>query len=75
MTPEAFRASLARLKLSQLGAADVLGVDGRTVRRWAAGDVGIPNAVRILLILFEREPSLMEIAREALNVSAASGKA
>lgn len=68
MTPDDFRAAIARLGLSQVGAGEVLGVDGRTVRRWAAGDRAVPPPVRILLILFERDPSLMEIAREAMRL-------
>jgi DNA-binding transcriptional regulator YiaG len=49
MTPDAFRAELARLGLSQVGAARFLEVDPRTVRRWAAGEVIIPKAVEMLL--------------------------
>lgn len=49
MTPDELRAELARLGLSQARAGNVLGADGRTVRRWAAGAVPIPRAVALLL--------------------------
>lgn len=44
MSPDQFRAALASLRWSQRGLADVLGVDERQVRRWAAGAT-IPPAV------------------------------
>ena len=49
MTPNAFRAELERLALSQGGAARVLGVTDRTVRRWLAEEIPIPRAVGLLL--------------------------
>lgn len=49
MTPDALRAHLDRLGLTQVGAARLLEVDARTVRRWATGDVPIPKAVEMLL--------------------------
>lgn len=51
MTAAQFRAALARLKLSQLGAARLFGADGRTARRWALGERSIPETVAILLRL------------------------
>lgn len=51
MTPDSYRASLAGLGLSQVGAARLFGVDPRTSRRWAAGDLEIPKAVQIALKL------------------------
>lgn len=51
MTPTQFRAALDRLKLSQLGAARLVGVDGRTARRWALGERSVPGPVAILLRL------------------------
>ncbi len=51
MTANQFRAALARLELSQLGAARLLSADGRTARRWALGERSIPPAVAILLRL------------------------
>ncbi len=51
MTTKQFRAALARLKLSQLGAARLFHVDARTVRRWALGERAIPGSIAILLHL------------------------
>ena len=44
MTPEQYRSALARLHVSQLGAARLLGIAPRTSRRWAAlnKDIGAP---------------------------------
>ncbi len=44
MTPETLRAHLAALRWSQRGLAEMLGMDERQVRRWAAG-ARIPDAV------------------------------
>ena len=44
MTPDRFRACLAALHWSQRGLADILKMDERQVRRWAAG-AEIPVAV------------------------------
>ena len=45
MTPTDFRSTLARLGLSQTGASSVLGVSDRQVRRWASGDIDVPQPV------------------------------
>ena len=51
MTANQFRAALARLELSQLGAARLFGVGERSPRRWASGDADVPPPVAILLNL------------------------
>lgn len=51
MTAKQFRTALDRLKLSQLGAARLIGADPRTARRWALGERDIPQCVAILLRL------------------------
>lgn len=51
MTANQFRAALARLDLSQVGAARLVGSDPRTARRWALGEREIPECVAILLRL------------------------
>jgi DNA-binding transcriptional regulator YiaG len=52
MTPTDFRNTLARLGLSQTGASRVLGVSDRQVRRWASGDIDVPQpVVKILRML------------------------
>lgn len=56
MTPDELRDALAALKLSQLGAAKLLDVDTRTMRRWATGDKPIPKAVEMVLrLLIEKQ--------------------
>lgn len=54
MNAEEFRAHIARLGMPQAGTADngadaFLGVDPRTVRRWASGNNPIPDSVEMLL--------------------------
>lgn len=51
MTPTQFRAALNRLGLTQVGAARLFDVDGRTARRWIAGDLPVPTAVAVLINL------------------------
>lgn len=51
MTATQFRTALDRLGLSQVGAARLLGADGRTARRWALGERSVPTPVAILLRL------------------------
>lgn len=53
MTPDDYRAALASLDLSQVGAARLFGVDPRTSRRWARGDLDVPKAVQIALRLMQ----------------------
>lgn len=54
MTAEQFRAAIDSIGMPQEGAADngvdaFLGVNPRTVRRWAKGDAVIPDGVAMLL--------------------------
>lgn len=49
MRPADFSAAIAALGWSQEEAARQLGVDGRTVRRWVAGDRAIPKLAEIAL--------------------------
>jgi DNA-binding transcriptional regulator YiaG len=49
MTPDALRAELTRLGLSQIALSRLLAIDDRTVRRWAAGELPVPRAVVLLL--------------------------
>lgn len=50
MTPHQFLAALDRLTNgNQSEFARLIGVDGRTVRRWVAGDLPIPKPVQALL--------------------------
>lgn len=54
MTQDAFRALLSRLDLSQVGAAKLLRVEDRTVRRWCSGDAPIPFTAWALLSMLDR---------------------
>lgn len=49
MSPAELIGSLELLGLSQLAAARLFHVDGRTVRRWIAGEQAVPHAVAIAL--------------------------
>lgn len=49
MTPVQFRNALARLDLSQVALAHLVGADPRTVRRWALGERSIPEPVAIIV--------------------------
>lgn len=51
MSPETFRATLARLGHSQTSFAEFACVTDRSVRRWAAGDHVIPGWVAVMLRL------------------------
>jgi len=42
MTADEYREAIARLDLSQVAAARLLGVDDRTSRRWATGERDVP---------------------------------
>lgn len=43
MTPNQLRAALDRLGLTQVGAARLLGIDPRTMRRYCSGTLPIPK--------------------------------
>lgn len=45
MSSEQYQQAIARLELSQLDAADLLGVDERTSRRWACNERDVPAPV------------------------------
>lgn len=49
MTADDFREHLSRLGYSNAGFGEVVGVEPRTVRRWASGAVAVPVAVQMLL--------------------------
>jgi len=65
MTPTEFRSTLARLGLTQSGAARLLGVGDRTVRGWAEppdspGNRSIPESAIRLLGLIEHVPGVQD---------------
>jgi DNA-binding transcriptional regulator YdaS (Cro superfamily) len=51
MTPQEFRAALASLAYNQRRFAARVGVDERTVQRWASGATRIPARVALVLEL------------------------
>lgn len=51
MTPDAYREALDSLGLSQVGAATLFGVNPRTSRRWASGELDVPTVVELVLRL------------------------
>lgn len=59
MTPNQYRAALARLGLTTAGqaTAEALGVTLRTAQRYAAGETPIPRTVELLLDALLRERS------------------
>lgn len=62
MTPNELRKIRSQLGLSTAGLAKLLMVsDGRTVRRWEAGDREIPGPAIVLLRLLAKKPNLMKL--------------
>lgn len=51
MTHAEYRAAIKTLGLSQVGTASLFGVDPRTSRRWALGELPVPRAVELSLRL------------------------
>ncbi len=65
MTADEYREALARLDLSQVAGARLLGVDDRTSRRWATGERDVPGpAARFLNYLI----ALRKTGAQALKV-------
>lgn len=53
---------------NQSALARMVGVDGRTVRRWIAGEIQVPKPVQVLLrILFSMNKAQREQALKALE--------
>jgi DNA-binding transcriptional regulator YiaG len=49
VTDVELKAARTRLGLTQAGLAALLRVDGRTIRKWEAGDRDIPGSVEVAL--------------------------
>jgi len=49
MTPDAFRDHLKRRGYNNITFAREMGVERRTVGRWASGEFGVPVSVQMLL--------------------------
>lgn len=64
MTASDYREILARLELTQIQAARLLGVDERTSRRWAIGERAVPPpAARFLRYLLLTNRSAAQAVR------------
>jgi DNA-binding transcriptional regulator YiaG len=55
MTPPQFRAAVKRLKIPLAELARRVHVHVRTVRRWASGEIPVPETVALLLECWLRE--------------------
>ena len=65
MTPDEFRAALLALSYNQRRFAARVGVDERTVQRWASGETRIPARVALVLELeAERAASTAHLKHE-----------
>jgi DNA-binding transcriptional regulator YiaG len=66
VTPAELQDTMRRLGLSQIGAASLLRVNVRTVRRWQDGDVPVPFAVAVVLrMLVDGRLTLRDISSSA----------
>lgn len=51
MTYDEYRTALDRVGLTQVGAARLFGINERTSRRWANGELPVPRIIAIVLWL------------------------
>jgi DNA-binding transcriptional regulator YiaG len=69
VTPDEYSEAIQTLGLSQIAAAKLLGVDGRTSRRWISGERDVPEpAARFLRYLIATRKT-GEQAMRVLGVS------
>ena len=54
MSPDEYRASLAALNLTQVGAGRLFRINERTSRRWSTGEDRVPASVELCLKLATR---------------------
>ena len=59
MTPDAYRAALARLDMSQARLSRLLDHNKQTTNRWAQGTRPIPRSVELLLAAWAANPELI----------------
>ena len=64
MTATEFNHRLQHLGYSQTGFAEQIGVNPRTVRKWALGETRIPGPVIVLLNLLMSRPELVRVVNE-----------
>lgn len=65
MTPDELRDTLKRLGLTQTGAARILRVEDRSVRRWISGERPIPGFAIAFLDLLEAVPAALKRVKGA----------
>lgn len=68
MTAPEYRAAIKALDLSQVGAARLFGVDPRTSRRWALGEVAVPRTVALclrLMVSYDVTPAEAQVLADA----------
>jgi DNA-binding transcriptional regulator YiaG len=69
MTADEFRDALDDLDMTQNLAAEVIGVDLRVLRRWAAGERDVPGSVETMLrvmIIWEIAPQeILDMRKDA----------
>jgi DNA-binding transcriptional regulator YiaG len=58
-----YRLALKKLDLTQEGAAELVGSDKRTGRRWASGERAIPPPMVTLIRLLLQRPELVGVIR------------
>lgn len=58
MDSTAFRAELSLLRMTQRGFAAAIGVNERTVRRWASGELELPKWAMLLILAWRTHPEL-----------------
>jgi len=63
MTKAEYRAAIAALGMRQGDVGDLMGVDRRTSRRWANGEVAVPRPVELHLRLLLERPELLPVVR------------
>lgn len=66
MTADEYRAAIARLGLTQIGAGEVLGVSARTAQTYAAEGPSGPAALAIKLLLALPKEKRAKFLRKAL---------
>lgn len=64
MTRDDYRVALDRLGLAQEEVGRLLGVGGRTARRWASGEVDVPGPVEVHIRLWMERPEILDVVRK-----------
>jgi DNA-binding transcriptional regulator YiaG len=73
VTADDYRIAIKQLGLSQVAAANLLGVDERTSRRWASGERDVPEPAARFLVYLIITGRTGEYAIKRLDRAAAGG--